>query len=505
MFRRLLPAAVAACVLAILPILVSRHLPLLDAPAHESRLVALRDILVLGRGSPFYDFTGFFLPNIAFDIVGIGLVGPFGPETAGQIFFGLTLLLTVTGVWVLNRISIGRWSMTPLASTLFLYNLISILGFFSYAFGLALVPWALAGWKLLEGRHPAARASFSALACVILLFCHVFDFGIYAVTMGGFVVTGLIARRLTLSGAVLEIVSLAPALALFGMMPHAGGLHAAFQNGILQAKLFGLLKSMTCGSMTGDAAFMAGALLFATLLIVASRRGLAPGFALGLAGLAALYVILPEKLATGSYVDERMPIAFALFLLAGLDIRLSKSRVSIALLCLIAAMAMAKQTAIAVLWRSFDPVIDNMSAALAALPAGAVILQAECEPASGDVLAIYEERQPSLTHVAAMAAFQDSRFIPATWAIAGQHTVRVSDGFQDYYALQNSFGSSTCSATGYRSELARIETLAAGRAATNGAAPPTYFLLIRPDAHDPLQDRAALLASGPAFALYRVK
>ena len=91
------------------------------------------------------------------------------------------MLLTVSGIAVLNRVAIGRWSILPLASALLLYNLVSVLGFFSYIFGLALVPWALAGRLKLEARPPVTGVLAGMFLSVLLLFCHVFDFGIYAV------------------------------------------------------------------------------------------------------------------------------------------------------------------------------------------------------------------------------------------------------------------------------------------------------------------------------------
>src|SRR5882757_5840702 len=205
----------ALAILAVLPVVAAPHLLLLDAPAHEARLAVLRDLLITGHGSPFYNLDTFFLPNIAFDLVGLGLTFFAAPELAGRLFFCLTLLLTSSGVAVLNRVATGRWSLAPLASVLLLYNLVSILGFFSYIFGLALVPWALAGRLKLEGRAPAAGALFGAALSVLLLFCHVFDFGIYAVMSAGFALTALRQRRITRYGGFLRLLEMVPASLLF--------------------------------------------------------------------------------------------------------------------------------------------------------------------------------------------------------------------------------------------------------------------------------------------------
>ena len=172
---------------------------LLDAPAHEARIAILRDLLITGRGSPFYSIDTFFLPNVAFDVIGLALTQFVSPEVAGRIFLAITLLLTSSGVAVLNRVSTGRWSIAPLASVLVAYHLVLILGFFSYTFGLALVLWALALRIKVENLPPAAKHLIGMIASIVLLFCHVFDFAIYAVMTSGFAFTALRHRRIDIS------------------------------------------------------------------------------------------------------------------------------------------------------------------------------------------------------------------------------------------------------------------------------------------------------------------
>lgn len=497
--------ALAAAFLAILPVSTARHLPLLDAPGHESRLAVLRDLLLTGQGSDFYDLGSFFLPNIAFDVIGLGLAAVFGPESVGRIFFALTLILTLWGVLALNRVATGRRSAVPLVAALLLYNLVSILGFFSYAFGLALVPWALAGRLLLERASGPRRFAAGAIFGVALLFCHVFDFGIYAVMSVGFAFAGLVSGRIGFGRAALWAAEQLPALLLFFAMSTSGAGHARFESHFLAAKLFGIVKSVTSGSMVGDAAFVAGAGFFVLLAAFWSRTRLVPAFLPGLIGLVVLYLVLPDKLASGSYVDKRMPIAIALMLSAGLDIRIRRSAASAVLIGLIALTLIVKQGALAVLWRSFDPLIDRLVDTLERLPAGSVVMQAECEPEASDVRSIYRERQPSMTHLAAMAGFDDSRFIAGTWAIAGQHTVGVGAAYRPFYDLQDSFGSSTCAEALYRTELQRIENLAWAQKAAGGRSGPIYFLLIRPPKQESLSSGARLVSADPHFELYEVE
>jgi len=280
--------AAALAILIVLPVIMAPHLLMLDAPAHEARLVTLRDLLITGHGSPFYIFDTFFIPNIAFDLVGLGLTTFVSPEEAGRIFFILVLLLTPSGIAVLNRIATGRWNLAPLASVLLLYNLVSILGFYSFIFGLALVPWALAGRLKLEARAPVIGMMAGAGFSVLLLFCHLADFGIYAVMSAGFAVAALRQGRIGAGQALTRALEPMPAGLLCLMMSTGSGSWISYDSNFLTAKLSGILKSLTSGSMVGDIAFVIGAVSFVLLLVFHARPRLAASFIPGLAGFNAL-------------------------------------------------------------------------------------------------------------------------------------------------------------------------------------------------------------------------
>ena len=502
---RVLFATAAASVLAILPILAARHLPLLDAPAHEARLATLRDLLITGRGSPFYAPDSFFLPNIAFDGIGLGLVRFVGPETVGRIFFGLTLVLTLWGILALNRVATGRWSCVPLVSALLLYNLISIFGFFSYAFGLALVPWALAARLRLECSRPLVGFLLGSAFGAILLICHSFAFGVYAVVSTGFVLAALVGRRISFAGALAWGLELVPPMGLFLTMSMGREGQVRYLPHFFQVKLIGVVESMTSGCMTGDIALVAGVMAFVLLAATSSRVRLAPAFAPGLAALFALYLALPFELGSGANVDKRMPIVIALLALACLDVHIRRDAASFLLAGLFVAALLVKQGALAVLWRSFDPAIDAAVASIEALPAGSVVMQSECHPQASTILSVYRKWQPSMTHIAALASFDDTRFVASTWAIPGQQPITIKPPYRAYNRLQTAFKSSTCAADEYRAQLASIRTLAETEGAATTRAPPLYFFLIRPPAANMLVPDADLVAAGQDFELYAVR
>lgn len=499
--QRALLATAAASVLTILPILAARHLPLLDAPAHEARLAILRDLLITGRGSPFYASGSFFLPNIAFDGIGLGLIHVVGPETAGQIFFGLALLLTLWGILALNRVATGRWSFAPQVSALLLYNLISILGFFSYAFGLALVPWALAGRLRLDRSLPIIGCLLGSASGALLLFCHAFAFGVYAAMWAGFVLSALLGRRIRFAGAVARGFELVPAVALCVVMSVGGGGEIRYQSNFFEVKLFGIVEALTSGSLTADIALAAGLMAFMLLAAASPRVRLAQGFAPGLAALFALYLALPFQLGSAANLDKRMPIAIALIAFSGLDIHFRRNAAAFVLAGLIVAALIVKQGALASLWRSFDPEIDAAVASIAALPVGSVVMQSECHPEASTISGVYRKWQPSMTHVAALASFDDTHFVASTWAIPGQQPIALKPPYRLYNQLQTAFKSSTCTTYEYRAQLARIHTLAEAEDSAT-VAPALYFFIIRPPMPTLLLPDAGLVAAGRDFELY---
>jgi hypothetical protein len=493
----------ALAILIVLPAVTAPHLLMLDAPAHEARLAVLRDLLITGHGSPFYHLDTFFLPNIAFDLIGLGLVPFVSPEAAGRIFFVLVLLLTVSGIAVLNRVATGRWNIAPLASALLLYNLVSILGFYSYAFGLALVPWALAGRLKLEARAPAIGMIAGAGLSVLLLFCHLFAFGIYTVMSAGFALTALCQKRIGIGQALMRVLEPVPAGLLYLMMSTGSGSRISYDSNFLISKLLGIVKSLTSGSIIADLAFVTGASVFMLLLLFCARPRLATSFLPGLAGLLILYFILPAKMASGAYVDIRLPVAIIFLALAGLDAQFRPSRISFALLTVLGMAIVVKQSAITLLWRSTSVPADAIVHALVAIPPGAVIMQSECLPDSRDIPNVYRARQPAMQHLSSLSNLDDSIFVAAFYAIAGQQPIQVSRFYEPYYGLQMDFDPS-CDPSDYRGRVARIRALMQAETTGGHTVPPLFFLLLRPPAATSLQPEARLLSRGPDHLLYRI-
>jgi hypothetical protein len=490
-----------ASIAAVLPVLAARHLPLPDGPAHVGRLGILRDLILSGNGSPFYRFDTFFLPNIAFDLSGLALIGFFAPETVGRIFYAATLLLTLWGPVMLHRVLWGRWSAAPLVVTLILFNLISVLGFFNYLLGLSLVCWALAARLGLQRAYPPLRVACGAACATLLLFCHVAAFGTYAIILAGVALHGVVRRQSSFSELALYGLELAPAVCLYLAMATAGQGHAHFDFPYAATKLGNLVKIGTAAGITADIAFAVAALAIAALLGLYGRPRIDTRMVPGMAMLGLAYFVIPQHIAGGSYVDIRVPIALLLIGAGACDPRLKASPQTSRLLAAIVFLILVKQVSLAVLWRSFDPVIDNVVETLDSLPKGAVILQTECQPGATDMGALYASRQPPLGHVASLAALGKPLFIAQAFAIKGQQPIQVNAEYAPWYELGSSIPGSMCNDRDYYNLLDEIRAVSMSR---TEPLPPLYLVLVRPPRPAILASRAPLVASTPLLQIYDV-
>jgi hypothetical protein len=243
---------------------------------------------------------------------------------------------------------------------------------------------------------------------------------------------------------------------------------------------------------------------FILALALCARIRLISSFLPGIAALSVLYFVLPQNVASGSYVDVRMPIAAALMLLASMDVQILRKRGAAILLAVLAIALFTKQVAIATLWRSLSLETDGLIHELNALPAPAIIMQSECQIEAGGIQGLYARHQPSLQHIASMAAFRDSRFVASEFAIPGQQPIGVTLAYLPYHTLQNQFDYPTCEPEESRRRLGRLTALAHSELAAGHTVLPIFYLLIRPVSPMAPAPEATLISTGPAYALYKV-
>jgi hypothetical protein len=494
--HRGLVTAIAALLL-ITPIIVTRHLPLTDAPGHILRLQILSEALLHGHPSRYYEVGSFFVPNIAFDVVGLAIQPLLGAEGSARAFFAITLVLALTGIVALNRQLGGRSILVPLLASLLLWNKTAIWGFLNFGFGSALVFWALA--FRLKYRRSVIGIVTGVFAGIMLLFCHIFALLVYAAMAVGIAFALYRKQSLRLMG--LRWLELVPAFVICALMPSAAkdGIPPYFDS--IGAKLREAAHSFFTVHGIADAAFIAGAVAVFALLITARRLRFARVLVPGLFLVTAMYLVMPEKLGSGAFLASRLFANLALLAVAGLVLQPRPGRAAKLLVAITATALVIKQAALAATWRTFDPVIDGAVTELQSLPANAVIVGVDCiQPRARDSFAdLAGSGQVARSgHLSAYGGL-DSRHFAWTWAIAGQQPLAIRATYFDEYALETGSGED-CNAEKMNAVLKDVERVKEHHQAR------TYYILFALDIDAPnlLAKKAQLMARSSRFEIYAV-
>jgi hypothetical protein len=327
------------------------------------------------------------------------------------------------------------------------------------------------------------RFTFGSFVSVVLLFCHPVTFGIYTIMACGIgLTTWLRERRLSLRATMFALEGL-PALVVFLAMPRVvsslgqteGTQYWYYDYPFVLSKLIGIAKSLTSASMAGDVACIVG-LIGVVAVCIVGRARMQVALLPGVVGLCLLYVLLPDVLGPTAYVDKRLPFVGALLGLATLDLRIRSRSLFAATVAILVVSIAAKQASIAVMWRSFDG-----------------------HHATFEAMLSYRGRQPPLTHLAALASLDDTRFVASNFAIPGQQPIAVREEYVGYYELQKSIQFTCVNDDHAARELSRRIRQVAEEARLSA---PVYLLLLRHGTVEPVD--AALLAKGSNYALYRL-
>jgi hypothetical protein len=500
-----------AALFLLLPLAVVTIPPLHDYPFHLARA----DIIAAQFGQvdhpTHYRIGSFLLPNVAMDVVTLGLTAFLPPIVAGRVFLALVLLLMFSGVMALHRAVHGRLSPWPLLAAFFLYNFIFLYGFTNYLFGLGMTFWGAAIW-LATGRCTAlARIAIGTIVGVITLFCHLMAFGLLAAIIGGLAVTEAFftwreSRRIDLWPLVIAGAPLMITLGVFIAVSPAAGeaaqpfiYHAWIGWKPLMARRatlspFPWLDLATIGPIA------------AMLVIGAVRPGLRVSriMLLPLALLALTFVAMPYSLFGSLYGDTRLPIAVLLAAVAAVDPRPMKAAPLILGSVLAILLLASRQIAIAQYWRGEAAVIESYRNAFDRLPDGCTLWLASAEPfptlayKSDGELARWH---PPLKHLASLASLDRDLFVPSTWADRFKQPISVRPDGEAARRLQGDNPVLTPTANQLADLVAAIRALR-----SPGAHKPDFLLLLRPEAISgtPPADLAPF-ARGDTFALFSVE
>ena len=169
--------------------------PLSDYVNHLARMQVIATLAKNAQLAQFYEINWQVIPNLTMDFIVPPIARVMNIYLAGQAFIVAMFALIISGMLMLNRALIGRWSVLPLFAIPLLYNYIFLVGLMNYIFGIGVALWALAGWVAARERRWPLRFVLSTLCVVVLFFCHLSALGIYGIGILSFEMFRLWIRR----------------------------------------------------------------------------------------------------------------------------------------------------------------------------------------------------------------------------------------------------------------------------------------------------------------------
>lgn len=323
---------VTLLVLAVIwPLLVFAHPYGQDTPNHLARAYVLMhasDPLLAQHLSVAW----MPVPNLAWDLFAVG-VGQWLPlELALRSFVLMGVLLAIAGLFVLSRVTVGRWTLVPLLGLPFLFNSGYTKGFLSFEFSIGIVLLAAAWWRHAAPQRWLRRLVVATVLATMLFFAHFESFAIYGVYVLGLEIARFRAERKSDPDAPMgpwflrlfrDGLQAVPALVIVLILPLFGTESVGFRAmaGVWHwpwRRFAELWRLIDVGTVVPSIGFLlAVAVLFGVLF---RRRML--GFVrpplVALTIFAVIYFIIPDSISATQFVAWRIALGTVLFLIAAL-------------------------------------------------------------------------------------------------------------------------------------------------------------------------------------------
>jgi hypothetical protein len=497
---------------AVLALIVALSVPILTHPLppltdYANNLARAHVIATIGSDADFqrfYTIEWGIIPNLMMDLVVPVLDRIVGIYPAGQIFTIAAIMLIVSGTFALNRALFGRWSVTPVAAGLVIYNEVLLVGVMNYVFGIGLALWALATWIALRDRPWPWRFAASTLFVVALFFCHLFAVGLYGLGLLAFEAHRLWAtRQQPLGPRLIDFVASGlPFLAAAGLLLLSPTVGLA---GDIQWELWGKVEGLLLVFTVyyySVAALLIAALTVAVIVLI--WRGLIRlhpvGCVLLLIG-AVVYVALPRTLFATHLADQRLPAALAFMLVACIDLDLRERGVRRALAVLFVALMTVR---LAEVQRSWDTLSRQTSAFLNSV---------RLVERGSRVLVVHRDRDAyaatpgvvsdfGLLHAASLATIERSALVSTAFVVTGKHVLQVRDPFLRLVNREDRIPPPVDELKRGVGPVDRTDQFYWSQWPRNFDY--VYVLFTLPGAANPDPARLTLTAEGPGFQLYRV-
>ena len=496
---QILALFVALILLISIPIWTHPLPPLSDYINHLARMRVIAELSSNSQIATYYQLDWQVIPNLAMDLIVPPLAHLVSVYVAGQIFLVATFALIISGVLMLNRALIGRFSVLPLLAIPLLYNYVFLVGLTNYIFGVGISLWALAALIHARGRAWPLRFLLSTGFIIALFFCHFSALGIYGIGLLSTEILHLWQQRsepwlrrcahFLIAGVpflvVVPLLYASPTMQLF-----------AFNSWEQRGKLDGLIYVIA--NYSDIAAFALVAILVAGA-VWAVRHNVLRFHPLALVLLSvggAVYFALPRVMFDTYMADQRIPlgVAFMLFACAELDTR--RRLVRRGLLIILVILIAGRLLEIDYNWSQLSDSTSEFRSSVRRISPGSKVFVAYANASAGD-----DVRDLGLVHAACIATIERSALVTTLFSVEGKQILHVRSEYRDFADIRDGTPPSTAQLI-----------LAAEHPMPDMPAfwlnwtkfDYIYILFTEDDAPNPDPSRLRLIADGDRFQLYRI-
>ncbi len=418
----------ALLVLLALPYTLVDVPPVLDYPNHLARFFVLAHPSdpVLAQ---FYAPHWRLIPNLGFDLIGTAILKILPLHVGGRLLLAISEVAPVLGVLAYSRAAFGRLTPWPVMTGLAAWNAIFFLGFLNFLLSVGLGFAAAALWMVLRRRGAIAAMLFAMAASAVLFLCHIFGVLLFALLIFAQEISRLwdLRRRQALRGeeagrvVAMLLLALLPAAILYGLSPLSSG-----PAGL--GRWYGIYKVWEAFApfmtYSKPLTLLTGLAVFCFLVMGWRDARFAPGTKIALTLLALLFVVTPDHIKGGTFMDLRLALLFGLLLFAGIDPRFAGRFGRIALTAFV-ALLLVRSVSVGIVWFEHRQDLADLRAAMAPVSPGARVLLARGaapESVPGRILpGVY----PLDNHLPALLLIERRAFWPLLFADPSQQPLMV--------------------------------------------------------------------------------
>jgi hypothetical protein len=492
-------------VIASVPLLIGVYPPFIDYPFHLARISMLADWNGFVR--EHYEIPSILLPNLSLEMVMLPLSKIMPAEYAGVTFIIITFALLLFGTAVLHQTLFGTRSLWPLVAAGWLYNWIVFYGFMNYVFGVGMMLLCLAASLQMAERQWWLRLIAGIGLALLLFFCHLVAFILYAFAIAGFELqrffeTWRRKRWASVLNLIIGAAQFIPALIVYvAISPTRSTTTRAFLYDF-PGKFASLLVTFTSGNKIVDLMTIA---LFVAAAYIALRRTkleFSHRFVGAFIGLAVAFLLAPRAVQHPgpAYVDIRVPIALLFTAIAATRVTFSSLTLARGAAWSFGGFLLIKVAMLSIAAADHKQLMQRYLTAYDELQPQSTLFAARQRLDDTWFRRFYVDRLASPHHAYAYAVIRRNVFVPAIYTVPGGQPIRVRDKFQALKAAQGDEPVEVRDASDLTRVIAQFVTLQRETAPGKAA-----YLLIQDRAVPiPLPTSIQVVATGPGFRLAKI-